>query len=177
MGEPAGGKPAETHGKGGAFARIAIEEEMEAVPPMRARVGSREPLYMPRYLIERSFLHRIELAVNEVIQRNADDGVTWLHTYVSEDCTKAFDVYDSPTPEAIRRTASRNGLPVDAITEVRILERTPTKTRAGGEVMATSDYAKRVLVDTEWLLEHLNDDDFVVAEVDESPEKGERRCG
>lgn len=43
--------------------------------------------------------------------------------------------------------------------------------------MATSDYAKPVLVDTEWLLEHLNDDDFVVAEVDESPEKGERRCG
>ncbi|MGH2921071.1 MAG: DUF4242 domain-containing protein [Gaiellaceae bacterium] len=77
---------------------------------------------MPRYVIERSFPCRIDLAVNEVVQRNADDGVTWLHSYVSEDCTKAFDVYDAPNPEAIRRTASRNRLPVDQITEVRVLE-------------------------------------------------------
>lgn len=77
---------------------------------------------MPRYVIERTFPGGFRLAVDEVLERNANDGVTWLHSYVSEDRRKAFDIYDAPSPEAIRRTAMRNGLPVDAITEVRVLE-------------------------------------------------------
>jgi thiosulfate/3-mercaptopyruvate sulfurtransferase len=36
--------------------------------------------------------------------------------------------------------------------------------------MAAGEYAKPVLVTTDWLAEHLNDDDLAVAEVDESPE-------
>jgi thiosulfate/3-mercaptopyruvate sulfurtransferase len=36
--------------------------------------------------------------------------------------------------------------------------------------MARDGYAKEVLVTTEWLAEHLNDDDLVVAEVDEEPD-------
>src|ERR687886_1421730 len=36
--------------------------------------------------------------------------------------------------------------------------------------MAENGYAKPVLVTTEWLAEHLNDDKVVVAEVDENPE-------
>jgi len=36
--------------------------------------------------------------------------------------------------------------------------------------MAGNGYAKPVLVTTEWLGEHLNDDDVVVAEVDENPD-------
>jgi thiosulfate/3-mercaptopyruvate sulfurtransferase len=36
--------------------------------------------------------------------------------------------------------------------------------------MAGNDYAKAVLVTTEWLAEHLNDDGIVVAEVDENPD-------
>ena len=35
---------------------------------------------------------------------------------------KTFCVYDGPTPEAVRQTAARNGLPVDAITPVRVLD-------------------------------------------------------
>jgi thiosulfate/3-mercaptopyruvate sulfurtransferase len=35
--------------------------------------------------------------------------------------------------------------------------------------MSTDGYAKQVLVSTEWLAEHLNDDDLIVAEVDENP--------
>jgi hypothetical protein len=31
-------------------------------------------------------------------------------------------VYDAPEPEAIRRVATVNDLPVDAITEVRVLD-------------------------------------------------------
>src|SRR5438046_2255130 len=36
--------------------------------------------------------------------------------------------------------------------------------------MAENGYAKPVLVTTEWLAEHLNDDEVVVAEVDEDPD-------
>ena len=53
---------------------------------------------------------------------NAESGVTWLHSYVSEDKSKTFCVYDGPDPEAIRRAASANGLPIDAITRVTVLD-------------------------------------------------------
>jgi hypothetical protein len=33
-----------------------------------------------------------------------------------------FCVYDAPSPEAIRRAAERNGLPVDRITRVTVLD-------------------------------------------------------
>jgi hypothetical protein len=58
----------------------------------------------------------------EVVERNADVGVTWVHSYVSEDEKKTFCVYDAPSPEAIRTTAVRNDLPVDRITRVRVLD-------------------------------------------------------
>ena len=35
---------------------------------------------------------------------------------------KSFCVYDAPSPEAIRSTAQKNSLPVDKITEVRVLD-------------------------------------------------------
>lgn len=35
---------------------------------------------------------------------------------------KTFCLYEAPFPEAIRRAARRNGLPVDKITEVRALD-------------------------------------------------------
>ncbi len=40
----------------------------------------------------------------------------------SDDKQKTFCIYDAPSPEAIRRTADRHGLPVDHITEVRVLD-------------------------------------------------------
>ena len=57
-----------------------------------------------------------------VVERNADEGVTWVHSYVSDDRTKTFCVYDAPSPEAIRKTAARNELPVERITQVRVLD-------------------------------------------------------
>jgi hypothetical protein len=48
--------------------------------------------------------------------------VTWVHSYVSADKKKTFCVYDAPAPEAIRHAASRNKLPVQRITEVRVLD-------------------------------------------------------
>jgi hypothetical protein len=56
-----------------------------------------------------------------VVDNNAHDGVTWLHSYVNPQRTKTFCIYDGPSPEAIRRVASRNRLPVDSITEVSVL--------------------------------------------------------
>jgi hypothetical protein len=85
---------------------------------------------MPRYVVERTFseglritaeLESVELC-RSMIERNADEGVTWLHSYVSEDKRKTFCVYDGPSPEAIRKTAARNELPVERITQVRVLD-------------------------------------------------------
>ena len=85
---------------------------------------------MPRYLVERSFPDGFRLATDgegtqrylDVVERNADDGVTWLHSYVSDDRTRTFCLYDGPSPEAIRKTAARNRLPIDRITQVRVLD-------------------------------------------------------
>ena len=84
---------------------------------------------MPRYIVERSFPDRLLIPPGlegwrclAVVERNADEGVTWVHSYVSDDRTKSFCVYDAPSPEAIRKTASRNELPVDRITQVRVLD-------------------------------------------------------
>lgn len=85
---------------------------------------------MPRYLVERTFRDGLLIPMTEdgaatclsVVNNNAEDGVTWVHSYVSDDKTKTYCVYDGPTPEAIRSAASRNGLPVDSITLVRVLD-------------------------------------------------------
>lgn len=45
-----------------------------------------------------------------------------MHSYVSADKRTTFCVYDAPNPEAVRKTAARNQLPVDEITEVRVLD-------------------------------------------------------
>ncbi|WP_433303474.1 DUF4242 domain-containing protein [Actinoplanes sp. CA-030573] len=85
---------------------------------------------MPRYLVERTFVDGLHIPLDHagaetvagVVATNADQGVTWLHSYVSDDRARTFCVYDGPSPEAIREVAERNGLPVDAITRVSVLD-------------------------------------------------------
>jgi hypothetical protein len=85
---------------------------------------------MPRYVVEREFPSGLNLPANEegatvcrtVVDVNAADGVTWLHSYFSTDNKKSYCVYDGPTPEAIRKVATKNRLPVNRITEVRVLD-------------------------------------------------------
>jgi hypothetical protein len=85
---------------------------------------------MPRYMVERTFPEGLNIPINEegarvcgvVVGNNAGEGVTWVHSYVSDDRSKTFCIYDGPNPEAIRRTATANSLPVDRITEVRVLD-------------------------------------------------------
>ena len=57
----------------------------------------------------------------QILERNRDD-VTWLHSYVSDDRKRLFCIYEAPTPEAVRRSAARNDLPVESITSVRVLD-------------------------------------------------------
>ena len=85
---------------------------------------------MPRYVVERTFSEGLLIPSDDkgaaqcldVVERNAREGVTWVHSYVSEDKTSTFCVYDAPSPEAVRKTAERNELPVDRITQVRVLD-------------------------------------------------------
>jgi hypothetical protein len=85
---------------------------------------------MPRYLVERSFPEGLRIPIDAegekaclgVVAGNAEQGVTWVHSYVSADKRRTFCIYDAPTPEAVRKAAARNRLPVDAITEVRVLD-------------------------------------------------------
>lgn len=85
---------------------------------------------MARYLIERTFADGLNFPTGavgrttaaKVNENNATEGVNWVHSYVSDDDRTTFCVYDGPSPEAIRKVAERNGLPVDRITEVRVLD-------------------------------------------------------
>lgn len=85
---------------------------------------------MPRYLVERTFADGLHIprdesgaaTCNAVIGTNAQENVTWVHSYVTTDKTKTFCVYDAPSPEAVRLVAKHNGLPVDSVTEVSVLD-------------------------------------------------------
>lgn len=85
---------------------------------------------MPRYLVERTFSEGLALPANSdgaqasanVVRNNMKDGVTWIHSYVTPDRRKTYCIYDGPSPEAIRVVAKANGLPVDRISEVRVLD-------------------------------------------------------
>ena len=83
-----------------------------------------------RYLVERSFPDGLNIPINDkgsaicldVVSTNAEDNVTWVHSYVTEDKKKTFCIYDAPSPEAIKKSAKKNGLPVDRITKVSVLD-------------------------------------------------------
>ncbi|MGH3651163.1 MAG: DUF4242 domain-containing protein [Acidimicrobiia bacterium] len=85
---------------------------------------------MPRYLVERSFPDGLDIPPGSegrrillsIIACNHDRDVTWIHSYVSTERGKTFCVYDAPSPEAVRLSARSNGLPVDRITEVSVLD-------------------------------------------------------
>ena len=85
---------------------------------------------MPRYLIERVFPDGFPIAPTEqgradcgrIVARNAELGVTWLHSYVAEDGRRCFCVCEAPSPEAIRRAAGRSNWPVDALLQVSVLD-------------------------------------------------------
>lgn len=85
---------------------------------------------MARFVVERFFPEGLMVPMTDegakgatqIIDHNAEFGVTWVQSYVTEDKSKSFCVYDAPDPEAIRKAADLNDLPVGAITQVRVLD-------------------------------------------------------
>ena len=85
---------------------------------------------MPRYLVERTFSGGLQIPADDdgakacagVVDHTLDEGVTWVHSYVSEDNRKTYCIYDGPTPESIRKAAAKNGMPVDRIERVTVLD-------------------------------------------------------
>ncbi|MBK8159711.1 MAG: DUF4242 domain-containing protein [Rhodospirillaceae bacterium] len=85
---------------------------------------------MPRYVVEREFSAGLIVPINDdgakaclnVVDTNLNDGVTWVHSYVTLDKNKSYCIYDGPNPEAIRRAAGKTNLPVGKISEVRVLD-------------------------------------------------------
>jgi hypothetical protein len=81
-------------------------------------------------MVERTFPEGVHIPTNDsggqacltVVGRNAENGVTWVHSYVSADKKKTFCIYDGPNENAIRDAAKVNGLPIDAVTEVSVLD-------------------------------------------------------
>jgi len=81
-------------------------------------------------MVQRTFPEGLQIPIanggaeilQTVVKRNAEEGVTWVHSYVSDDKRTTFCIYDAPTPEAVRITAATNDLPVDQITQVSVLD-------------------------------------------------------
>jgi len=81
---------------------------------------------MPRYVVERTFADGLHLPGGpegdevraKIVANNAKLGVTWLSSYVNEDRTKTFCIYDAPDTAAIEEAGVRSGVPVDRITRV-----------------------------------------------------------
>ena len=85
---------------------------------------------MPRYMVERTFPKGLHIPTDEggaqamcaIVATNAEEGVTWVHSYVSADKTRTFCVYDAPSTDAIHRCAEKNGIPVGDIHQVSVLD-------------------------------------------------------
>ena len=85
---------------------------------------------MPRYIVERSFSDRFPIAAGPagadrcrtVVDRNSDEAVTWLHSYVSDDGRKTFCVFRHAHTGGDPQDGRVERLPVDRITQVSVLD-------------------------------------------------------
>lgn len=85
---------------------------------------------MARYVVQRTFQDGLAVPPTlagaktcvAIVENNAEERVTWVTSYVSIDRTSTYCIYDGPSPESILRAATANGLPVDSIAEVRVLD-------------------------------------------------------
>jgi hypothetical protein len=76
---------------------------------------------MPTYMIERRFAEQLEMSSEDVTlleEINADEGVSWLFSFLSADRHRSYCLYEAPSPDAILTAAQRAGIPADAVTEV-----------------------------------------------------------
>ena len=76
---------------------------------------------MPLYVIERTFAEQLDLSsedVREIDEVNADEGVSWLFSFLSADRRRTYCLYEAPSPDAIMAAAKRSDIPVDSVVEV-----------------------------------------------------------
>jgi hypothetical protein len=76
---------------------------------------------MPLYMIERAFADQLDLTSEDVKlidDVNADEGVSWLFSFLSADRRRTYCLYEAPSPQAIRSAAQRSNIPADEIVEV-----------------------------------------------------------
>jgi hypothetical protein len=77
---------------------------------------------MPMYIIERNFAEQLELSAEDatlIEQINADEGVSWMFSFLSADRHRSYCLYEAPSPDAIIAAAKRAGIPADVVTEVQ----------------------------------------------------------
>ncbi len=85
---------------------------------------------VPRYLVQRTFTDGLLIPTTTegaavcagVVAGNLTHDVTWVQSFVSADKSVTYCIYDGPSPEAITQAARTNGLPVDRVTEVSVLD-------------------------------------------------------
>jgi hypothetical protein len=76
---------------------------------------------MPLYVIERTFADKLDLTSDDVRlidSVNADEGVSWLFSFISADRLRTYCLYEAPSPDAILEAARRANVPADEIVEV-----------------------------------------------------------
>ena len=76
---------------------------------------------MPLYVIERTFAEKLDLSAEDVRlieDVNADEGVSWLFSFLTADKRRSYCLYEALSPEAIIEAARRANVPVDSIVEV-----------------------------------------------------------
>ena len=76
---------------------------------------------MPLYMIERRFAEQLQMSgddVNLLEEINADEGVSWMFSFLSADRYRTYCLYEAPSADAIVAAAKRAGIPADAVTEV-----------------------------------------------------------
>lgn len=76
---------------------------------------------MPLYMIERRFAEELQMSgddVNLLEEINADEGVSWMFSFLSADRYRTYCLYEAPSADAIMAAAKRAGIPADAVTEV-----------------------------------------------------------
>ena len=76
---------------------------------------------MPLYVIERTFAEDLDLSgedVRLIDEINAEEGVSWLFSFLSADRRRTYCLYEAPSSDAILSAARRADVPADAVVEV-----------------------------------------------------------
>jgi hypothetical protein len=76
---------------------------------------------MPLYVIERHFAEQVEVTdenVRLIEEINAEEGVSWVTSFLTADRMRTYCLYEAPSPDALVKAAERAGLPADVVVEV-----------------------------------------------------------